>query len=177
LTTLFVVTASSVAAPTTSSRADSKDLLSAGEASVDYTLKGEPQYSCEYLNDMDARQIIHDALKVAPPEQIASIAEKLRIADEAFLQATVLVDECIWGRENAKTKGWDGVLELVVLPEAGGIRLWTGEAPLWLGMRDRDSKPASRRAALLEQEVPGRSAGSSHREVWSRSSWLARRLA
>lgn len=53
---------------------------------------------CEYQNDLDGRQIIHEMLAVALPEQLAEISEMLRATDEAFRSATVHVGSVFGAR-------------------------------------------------------------------------------
>jgi hypothetical protein len=81
-------------------------LVNGWEASVAYMLAGKPQYLCEYLNDLDGRQIVHEVISVARPEELVTVAEKLRAADEAFLKGTITVEECLWGPGNAAKHGW-----------------------------------------------------------------------
>jgi hypothetical protein len=81
-------------------------LVKGWEASVAYLLEAKRQYLCEFLNDLDGRQILHEALTVALPGQLNEVAERVRVADEQFLHATVPVEECLWGAENAAKHGW-----------------------------------------------------------------------
>jgi hypothetical protein len=78
------------------------------EVSVRYMLSAKPEtlYLCEFLNDLDARQIIHEVHEVAGPEQLAQVSDALRAVDAAFLSGTVEAQECLWGEENAAIHGW-----------------------------------------------------------------------
>lgn len=59
----------------------------------------------EYLNDMDARQIIEDVLSRFP-EPDGVLIDRLRDADERITVVTRPVPTCIWGVENAAAHGW-----------------------------------------------------------------------
>ena len=60
----------------------------------------------DYLNDLDARQLIAESLTVADHDQRESVAERLRRADEDMRRATQSTPLCLWGREVAEEKGW-----------------------------------------------------------------------
>lgn len=65
----------------------------------------------EYLNDMDARRILSEGLHIATPEQRGQLADRVKAADELYLNATVPVAACIWG-PGAKAKyGWQADTE------------------------------------------------------------------
>lgn len=81
-------------------------LLDNWERSISDVLEGWPGYLCEYLNDLDGRQIIHEGLAVARTDQLAEVAERLAEADEGLRRVTIAVEECLWGAENADRNGW-----------------------------------------------------------------------
>ena len=60
----------------------------------------------EYLNDIDARQLLQDALAVATGDQKARVAEEVAALDERFRAATKPVLVGIWGAKNAAKAGW-----------------------------------------------------------------------
>ncbi|HEY7088600.1 MAG TPA: hypothetical protein VH518_10960 [Tepidisphaeraceae bacterium] len=61
----------------------------------------------DYLNDMDARQLLQDALAVAGGQrQAARLAEEIDSLDERFQAATLPVDVCVWGPKNAAKHNW-----------------------------------------------------------------------
>jgi hypothetical protein len=66
-----------------------------------YSLESE-----DYLNDLDGRQLIEEALAVAPAAQKMSIMKSLRQADSALKRLTRPVETCLWGAENAVENGW-----------------------------------------------------------------------
>jgi len=81
-------------------------LVTGWEALVTSVVKGEPQDYYEYLNDMDGRRILAEALEVASPEERAKFAARVDMADERLrphLQPSV---RCIWGEDVAAKRGW-----------------------------------------------------------------------
>lgn len=61
----------------------------------------------DYLNDMDGRQLLHDAMMLATVEQKKPFLERVRKADERMLKAVEPANKCLWGREIAEEEGWD----------------------------------------------------------------------
>jgi hypothetical protein len=60
----------------------------------------------DYLNDVDARQILEEALAHAGDEERAAYAAALAVLDEradAWLSAPA---ECLWGDAAARANGW-----------------------------------------------------------------------
>jgi len=60
----------------------------------------------DYLNDLDARQLIDDAMIVATDQQRARIDEQLSRADEKMRGLTEPTKACLWGEEVAEEEGW-----------------------------------------------------------------------
>jgi hypothetical protein len=60
----------------------------------------------DYLNDLDARQLIADAMAVAVDQQRAAINARLDRADEKMRSLTEPTEVCLWGEEVAKEEGW-----------------------------------------------------------------------
>jgi hypothetical protein len=60
----------------------------------------------DYLNDLDARQLIDDAMIVATDQQRARIDERLSRADEKMRGLTEPTKACLWGEEVAEEEGW-----------------------------------------------------------------------
>ncbi|MFY9609217.1 MAG: hypothetical protein WAU45_11470 [Blastocatellia bacterium] len=58
----------------------------------------------DYLNDMDGRQLLEEALQLAKPKQ--SYVERTRGADEAMLSVVRPTGRCLWGKDNASEHGW-----------------------------------------------------------------------
>lgn len=60
----------------------------------------------DYLNDMDGRQLLEEALAVAPAQEKRSILARVRKAD-ADMRALVRPSvRCLWGDETARQEGW-----------------------------------------------------------------------
>jgi hypothetical protein len=60
----------------------------------------------DYLNDLDARQLIAEALVVASDQQRAAIEARLSRADEKMRNLTEPTKFCLWGEEVAEEEGW-----------------------------------------------------------------------
>ena len=60
----------------------------------------------DYLNDLDARQLIADALTAATDQQRERINERLSQADEKMRGLTEPTKVCLWGEEVAEEEGW-----------------------------------------------------------------------
>jgi hypothetical protein len=60
----------------------------------------------DYLNELDTRQLLADALSVAPKAETAVVSEQWQRADEQFLALTQPTEACLWGEEVAEEEGW-----------------------------------------------------------------------
>lgn len=60
----------------------------------------------DYLNDLDARQLLADALAVAPSKESAAMAARLQRADEQMQALVQPTEVCLWGDEVAGEEGW-----------------------------------------------------------------------
>ena len=58
----------------------------------------------DYLNDMDARQLLDEALAVAPSEQV--YIDRVRRADEAMRRLVKPIGRSLWAEENTADRGW-----------------------------------------------------------------------
>jgi hypothetical protein len=58
----------------------------------------------DYLNDMDVRQLLGEALALAPSEQ--TYIERVRRADEAMRRLVKPIGRSLWGEKNAAGHGW-----------------------------------------------------------------------
>lgn len=81
-------------------------LVESWERVVESVVSGEVQFQDDYLNDMDGRRILEEALAVASPKQKAQFSERIAAADQRFLAVAVPTKECIWGDENAVKHRW-----------------------------------------------------------------------
>ena len=60
----------------------------------------------EFLNDMDGRRILEEALSVISPEERAAVQSQVDEADKVFRESTVEISKCIWGEDNVKKHGY-----------------------------------------------------------------------
>lgn len=60
----------------------------------------------DYLNDLDARQLIADALLAASDQQRQAIDLRLSRADQKMQSLTEPAKACLWGEEVAEEEGW-----------------------------------------------------------------------
>ncbi len=60
----------------------------------------------DYLNDLDARQLIFEVLPVAGKDQSNAIAARLDRADKTMRDLTRPTPVSLWGREVTEEKGW-----------------------------------------------------------------------
>ena len=77
----------------------------------------------DYLNDLDGRQLLEQALNRVTPGQAAEVAQRLAALDERIRAATTPVSRCLWG--------------LIVAEEEG----WTRESNWWYYARPRSGPP------------------------------------
>jgi len=68
--------------------------------------QGYPLGLDDYLNDMDGRQLLENALEVAPVELREAFLERIRRADERIRQQLVPAGRCLWGQIVADEEGW-----------------------------------------------------------------------
>jgi hypothetical protein len=60
----------------------------------------------DYLNELDARQLLAEALAVAAPAAGAKLAQRIQRADEQMQTLVEPTDVCLWGAEVADAEGW-----------------------------------------------------------------------
>ena len=60
----------------------------------------------DYLNDLDVRQLIEQALLSAREPVDERLRKRLETADELVLAATERTHTCLWGSHNAAERGW-----------------------------------------------------------------------
>jgi hypothetical protein len=76
------------------------------EKTIRSVAAGYPMTLDDYLNDLDARQLIADVWIIARDDQRAGVAARLSRADEMMRHATRPVPVCLWGRGVAEEEGW-----------------------------------------------------------------------
>jgi hypothetical protein len=81
-------------------------LVRAWEATVASVARGEEQHQDDYLNDMDGRRILEEALEVATLEQRAKWLPLVQPADDRLRAHLVPTAECIWGEEAVARYGY-----------------------------------------------------------------------
>lgn len=60
----------------------------------------------DYLNDMDGRQLLQNALDLAPDEVREAFLPRVRAADERIRSALVPAGRCLWGSIVAEDEQW-----------------------------------------------------------------------
>lgn len=60
----------------------------------------------DYLNDLDGRQLLEEALAVAPAREKKASAQRLRRADAKMRSLVRPAGKCLWGDETARQEGW-----------------------------------------------------------------------
>ena len=60
----------------------------------------------DYLNDMDGRQLLEEALGIAPDKEKKKYADRLRQADSKMKKILAPAGQCLWGDEIAEAEGW-----------------------------------------------------------------------
>ena len=60
----------------------------------------------DWLNDVDLRQFLADALQKAERPWDAACGQRLVDADQAVRSATSVMTTCLWGSRNAAEHGW-----------------------------------------------------------------------
>lgn len=60
----------------------------------------------DYLNDLDVRQLLAEALMMASPGNAAKFEERIQQADDRMKGLTTRTGVCLWGDEVAEEEGW-----------------------------------------------------------------------
>lgn len=76
------------------------------ERFVESVASGEPQEIDDYLNEMDGRRILEEALTVAPPDEQSLWLPRVRAADGSMRSHLIPTEECLWGEHNARKYGY-----------------------------------------------------------------------
>ena len=61
----------------------------------------------DYLNDLDGRQLLAQALERVTADQAAMVAGRLAALDDRMRAATTPVARCLWGSIVAEEEGWN----------------------------------------------------------------------
>lgn len=81
-------------------------LVAEWERAVQQVETGYPLGLDDYLNDLDGRQLLEDALDVASEIERAATVARVKSADARMRRAVRLVNECLWGARVADQEGW-----------------------------------------------------------------------
>lgn len=60
----------------------------------------------DYVNDMDGRQLLEEALLVATPQHRQAAVERMTMADSLMRKVVVHFPVCLWGEQTARERGW-----------------------------------------------------------------------
>lgn len=77
----------------------------------------------DWLNDMDARQVLADSLAVSTTAPARKLVTRIHAADDKLKELVVPAGRCLWGDGLAKRNGW------------------TFEKNWWYFMRPREAAP------------------------------------
>ena len=61
----------------------------------------------DYLNDLDARQLLEEALTVASPAEHINFELRIQQADDLMKGLTRRASVCLWGDDLAEEEGWN----------------------------------------------------------------------
>jgi hypothetical protein len=87
--------------------ADLRDLIDQwAEFTGDLELKGYNFDFDNWLNDVDVRELILEALPMFSREELGDHALKLDQADKAFMTGTRDFKKCVWGKGTARKEKW-----------------------------------------------------------------------
>jgi len=81
-------------------------LIESWETTVESVERGYSLGLDDYLNDMDGRQLIEEALGIAPDKDKKKYADRLRQADAHMKKLLSPAGRCLWGDEVAEAEGW-----------------------------------------------------------------------
>ena len=83
-----------------------RGLVEAWERTVREVRIGYPLGLDDYLNDMDARQLIEDVFRTIPAARTPTLAGRVREADALLRKLLQPAKTCLWGTEAAEGRGW-----------------------------------------------------------------------
>jgi hypothetical protein len=83
-----------------------RGLVQNWERVVGLIMENYPNGLDDYLNDMDGRQLLENALEVTPPELRAEAEPRVHEADRRVRLHLVPAGRCLWGAIVADEEGW-----------------------------------------------------------------------
>lgn len=72
---------------------------------ADELVAGYPLGLDDYLNEVDVRQLLAEALAVSPAD--LAVEKRVVMADDLFRAATEATVKCLWGETNAERSGYN----------------------------------------------------------------------
>ena len=81
-------------------------LVADWERAVEQVVAGYPLGLDDYLNDLDGRQLLEEALAFAPSGERDGVCGRLRTVDDRMKARVSVADECLWGDAVAEAEGW-----------------------------------------------------------------------
>jgi hypothetical protein len=81
-------------------------LIEEWERAVRDVERGYPLGLDDYLNDLDGRQLLEEALPLAAVPDREAARARIRAADERMKRCVRSTDECLWGDRVAEAEGW-----------------------------------------------------------------------
>jgi len=81
-------------------------LVESWEAVVSAVEEGYTLGLDDYLNDLDVRQLLKEALPLTSETQRQAFTKRIQQADEQMKQLIAPVPSCLWGAEVAEEEGW-----------------------------------------------------------------------
>ena len=76
------------------------------ERVVRLVVAGYPYGLDDYLNDIDCRQLLENALELAPLDMRTIVAARMTEADRLIRPVLTLAARCVWGGITAENEGW-----------------------------------------------------------------------
>lgn len=76
------------------------------ERVVRLVVAGYPHGLDDYLNDIDCRQLLENALDLAPVDMRVVVTSRMNEADRLIRPALVRAERCLWGGIAAENEGW-----------------------------------------------------------------------
>jgi hypothetical protein len=82
------------------------DLVKSWEQAAEEVNKGYALTLDDYLNDLDGRQILEEALQIEPEGEGEKMRERVGRADKKMRDLVEPAGKCLWGSEVAEAEGW-----------------------------------------------------------------------
>jgi hypothetical protein len=81
-------------------------LITEWEHAVEQVNDGYPLGLDDYLNDLDGRQLLEEALDLIPAREREKLLERLRPVDQRMKLMVTITDRCLWGDGVVASQGW-----------------------------------------------------------------------